>query len=161
MLTVVTTRPPSTYIFIPSLQFNSILEKLYFCCLMLKATKFFWCWILKFLFATSVVGATGGSWLEGAYVLTPLPTNRARIRRERKSLEEQNQNTFQSCLLLFLALCFSLSRTYRKRLKTLELAKSHSKKKKNTRATTSQCRNVVASYSAATTRAVTSQQREL
>jgi hypothetical protein len=66
MLTVVTTRSPSTYIFIPSLQFNSILEKLYFCCLMLKATKFFWCWILKFIFATSVVGATRGSWLEGA-----------------------------------------------------------------------------------------------
>jgi len=130
MLTMVTTRPPFTYIFIPSLQFNSILEKLYFCCLMLKATKFFWCWILKFLFAISVVGATRGSWLERAYVLTPLRTNKARIRWVRRSWEKQNQNRFQSCLLFFLALCFFLFRTYRKRLKTLKLAKSHSKKKK-------------------------------
>jgi hypothetical protein len=135
---MVTTRPPSTYIFIPFLQFNSILEKLYFCCLMLKATKLFWCWILKFLFATSVVGTSGGSWLEGAYVLTSLPTNRARIKQVRRSLEEQDQNRFQSCLLFFLALYFYLSRMYRKRLKTLELAKSHSKKKKKTRATASQ-----------------------
>jgi hypothetical protein len=151
MLTVVTTWPPSTYIFIPSLQFHSILEKLYFCCLMLKATKLFWCWIFKFLFATSVVGATGGSWLEGAYVLTLLPTNRARIRRERRSLGEQNQNRFQSCLLFFLALCFSLSRMYRKRLKTLELAKSHFfLKNTHTQATALQCHNVVTTRSAAT-----------
>ncbi len=43
MLTVVTTRPPFTYAFTTSLQYISILEKLYFYCLMLKATKFIWC----------------------------------------------------------------------------------------------------------------------
>ncbi len=101
--------------------------------------------------------------LEGAYVLTPLPTNKARIRQERRSLEEQNQNRFQSCLLFFLVLCFFLSHTYRKRLKTFELAKSPSKKKSElqccnhakchsntscsaaaTLATTSQCHSVAA-----------------
>ncbi len=136
-LKVVTTRPPSTYIFIPSLQFNSILEKLHFCCLMLKAKKFFCCWILKFLFATNVVGATGGSWLEGAYVLTPLPTNKARNRREWRSLEDEDQNSFQTSLLFFLALCFFLSRTYRKRGWTfLNLPRVIQRKKTKTTTTT-------------------------
>jgi hypothetical protein len=44
------------------------------------------------VFFKFVIGATRRSWLEGGYVLTPLPTNRARIRRVRRSLEEQDQN---------------------------------------------------------------------
>jgi len=132
MFKVVTTRPPSTYIFIPSLQFNSILEKLYFCYLMLKATKFFWCWILKFFFATSVVGATGGSWLEGAYVLTPLPTNRAKIRRVRKSLEEQDQNRFQKLsLILSCSLFLSFSHVQEEVEDSWTCQESFKKKKKH------------------------------
>ncbi len=46
---------------------------------------------------------------------TPLPTNKARNGREWRSLEDQDQNKFQTSLLFFLALCFSLSRTHRKR----------------------------------------------
>ncbi len=149
MLAVVITWPPSTYIFIPSLQSNSIREKLYFCCLMLKATKFFWCWNIKFLFATSVVGATRGSWLEGAYVLTSLLTNKARIGREQKSFEDQDQNRFQSSLLLFLALCLSLSRTYKKRGWRFFNLLRVIKKKKKTRITARQRRSHV-SYSATT-----------
>jgi hypothetical protein len=42
------------------------------------------------VFFKFVVGATRGRWLEGSYVLTLLPTNRARIRRVRRSLEEQD-----------------------------------------------------------------------
>jgi hypothetical protein len=146
MLTVVTTRPPSTYIFIPSLQFNVILEKLYFCCLMLKATKFFWCWILKFLFATSVVGATGGSWLKGAYVLTSLPTNKARIRRKRRSLEDQDQNMFQSSLLF--SISFFLARR-KKGWRFLNLPKVIQKKKKKKQPVAA-TRNAVATRAAAT-----------
>jgi hypothetical protein len=44
------------------------------------------------VFFKFVDGATGGSWLEGGYVLTLLPTNRVRIGRVRGSLEEQDQN---------------------------------------------------------------------
>ncbi len=83
-------------------------------------------------------------------------------------MEEQDQNRFQSCLLFFLALYFSLSRTYRKRLKTLELAKSHCKKlKKTLRVAASQRRshvqrcNVVVSYNVVATRTIASQRRSL
>ncbi len=138
MLTVVTTRPPFTYAFTTSLQYISILEKLYFCCLMLKATKFFWCWILKFLFATSVVGATGGSCLETAYVFTSLPTNKARIRQEQRSLEDKDQNRFQSFILFSLALCFSLSCKYRR------TCQESFKKRKKQQPQQLQCRSVAA-----------------
>jgi len=40
MLTVVTTRPPSTYTFTTSLQFISILEKLHFLLLHVESDKF-------------------------------------------------------------------------------------------------------------------------
>jgi hypothetical protein len=47
MLTVVTTRPPSTYTFTTSLQFNSILEKLYSLLLHVESNRFLV--LLKFL----------------------------------------------------------------------------------------------------------------
>jgi hypothetical protein len=88
-------------------------------------------------------------------------------------LEEQDQNRFQSSFLFFLALCFSLSRTYRKRgwrLLNLPRVISNQKKKTRelqhrsvaaTRTTVPQRRNRNSSQrrSVATTRAVAPQRR--
>ncbi len=61
MLTVVIARPPSTYTFITSLQFISILEKLYFLLLHVESNRFLA--LLKFLSCYYWCGvvAAGGS----------------------------------------------------------------------------------------------------
>jgi hypothetical protein len=62
MLMVVTARPPSTYTFTTSLQFISILEKLYFLLLHVESNRFFA--LLKFLncyYWCGVVAARGSA----------------------------------------------------------------------------------------------------
>jgi hypothetical protein len=87
MLMVVTTRPPFTYAFTTSLQYISILEKLYFLLFHVESNRFLA--LLKFLscyYWCGVIVAGGSArrecklllllLREGAYVLTLLPTNR-------------------------------------------------------------------------------------
>jgi hypothetical protein len=111
MLMVVTTRPPFTYAFTTSLQYISILEKLYFLLFHVESNRFLT--LLKFLSCYYWCGvvAVGGSarrkrklllllLREGAYVLTLLPTNRAGKQVSKPCL-------FSLCLALVLSLKLS------------------------------------------------------
>jgi hypothetical protein len=119
MLTVVTTRPPSTYTFTTSLQFNSILEKLYSLLLHVESNRFLV--LLKFLsccysccccrkerVTTIAIGVVGGSF---AF----LTTNQART-NEVGTLESKCQNFFLSPILFLQVVgCKKKNKTKQKR----------------------------------------------
>jgi hypothetical protein len=121
MLTMVITRPPSTYNFILSLQFYSILEKLYSLLLHVESNKFLV--LLKFLsccysccccrkerVTTIATGVVGGSF-------TFLTTNQAGT-NEVGTPESRCQNFFLSPILFLSSSCWVKKK--KKKPKTLQ-----------------------------------------
>jgi len=107
MLTVVTTRPPSTYTFTTSLQFISILEKLYFLLLHVENNKFLA--LLKFLSCYYWCGVVvaGGSAMKECKLLLLLLRERAFVLHSSQPTEPGNR--FRSPVsFLYVLLLFSL-----------------------------------------------------
>jgi hypothetical protein len=107
MLTVVTAWPPSTYTFTSSLQFISILEKLYFLLLHVENNRFLA--LLKFLSCYYWCGvvAAGGSARKERKLLLLLLRERAFVLHSSQPTEPGNM--FRSPVsFLFVLLSFSL-----------------------------------------------------
>jgi len=124
MLTVVTARPPSTYTFTTSLQFISILEKLYFLLLHVESNRFLA--LLKFLscyYWCGVVAAEGSVRKERKLLLLLLRKGAFMLH---SSQPTKPKNKFRSPVsFLSILLSFSLWNCRVKKKKKKKIGTSH------------------------------------